>query len=242
MRLLLALPFLLGATLVQAEPASPQHYEQVFGLSGISLLCEQAAPLIQRGQPEQPQLDQLFAAKPLCAELAEKMSGEFQQAELERIELALQSPLALQFTQAERAVGEGGGEALEAYRQQLKAKPPRGSRVELVHRLDAAARTSDMATLLRYEVAKTQALMALKAQSKNADEAQLAEQTAAQMPVLRESSSSAVESFMLFAYRQQPSDKVAEYAALYEQPVLSRLLQRSIELMPQLFAERRAKL
>lgn len=242
MRLLMAVPLLLGITLGQAQAASQEHYAQAFSLSGISLLCERALPLIQLAQPQHLELEQLFAAQPMCAELAQMLGDEFDDAQLERIVLALSSPLALQFTQAESAVGGSGGEALEVYSQQLQAKPPRAIRVELVQRLDKAARTTDMATLLRYEAVKTQALLALKTRGQTLTEAELAAQTAAQLPVLRESSNAAVASFMLFAYRQQPSARIAEYAALYEQPELSRLLQRSIDLMPQLFAERRAKL
>ena len=47
---------------------------------------------------------------------------------------------------------------------------------------------------------------------------------------------------MLFAYRQMPSAQLAEYAALYEQPAVARLLESSVQVLPQLFAERRAML
>ena len=47
---------------------------------------------------------------------------------------------------------------------------------------------------------------------------------------------------MLYAYRQLPSDQLAEYAALYEHPGVSRLLAASLEAVPRLFGERREQL
>jgi hypothetical protein len=51
-----------------------------------------------------------------------------------------------------------------------------------------------------------------------------------------------VETFMFYAYRQMPSDQLAEYAALYEHASVSQLLAISLEEVPQLFAERREQL
>jgi hypothetical protein len=39
-----------------------------------------------------------------------------------------------------------------------------------------------------------------------------------------------------------PSAQLAEYAALYEQPMVKLLLESSAQVLPQLFAERRAML
>ena len=47
---------------------------------------------------------------------------------------------------------------------------------------------------------------------------------------------------MFYAYRQMPSDQLAEYAALYEHASVSQLLAISLEEVPQLFAERREQL
>lgn len=131
---------------------------------------------------------------------------------------------------------------LSAVRVQLAQRPPRKDRLALVRRLDAAAHTTTLAALLRYEVGKTQALLALKARGDTLDEQALSRQTASQAAALRASSAEAVESFMLFAYRQMPSAQLAEYAALYEQPMVKLLLERSVQVLPQLFAERRAAL
>jgi len=67
-------------------------------------------------------------------------------------------------------------------------------------------------------------------------------QTQAQADAIRQSSEQAVETFMFYAYRQMPSDQLAEYAALYEHPSVSQLLSTSLDLLPQLFAERREQL
>ncbi|QVM88561.1 hypothetical protein I0D68_08690 [Pseudomonas lalucatii] len=108
-----------------------------------------------------------------------------------------------------------------------------------MRRLDAAARTTELAALLRYEVGKTQALLALRARGETLDEQSLSRQTSAQAEALNQSSAAAVESFMLYAYRQIPSEQLAEYAALYEQPALRRLLDESLQALPRLFATRR---
>ena len=63
-----------------------------------------------------------------------------------------------------------------------------------------------------------------------------------QAEAIRQSSEQAVETFMFYAYRQMPSDQLAEYAALYEHASVSQLLAISLEVVPQLFAERREQL
>lgn len=47
---------------------------------------------------------------------------------------------------------------------------------------------------------------------------------------------------MLYAYRQTPSEQLAEYAALYEQAPLRAVLEASAQALPEVFAARRAKL
>ena len=85
-------------------------------------------------------------------------------------------------------------------------------------------------------------LLALKARGENIDEQALSSQTQAQEQALRASSTTAVESFMLFAYRRMPSAQLADYAALYEEETVALLLERSLEIFPELFAARRAQL
>lgn len=211
-------------------------------LAGVSLLCEQTAPLLQRGMnaEQQKQVAQTFASAPLCEELGRRVADELGADQLEAALKLLESPLAQYFTTAERAVGEDGG--LPAYRQQLQERPPLKQRQDLVRNLDQAARTSELATLLRYEVGKTQALLALRARGGDLDEPSLAEQTASQLAPLRESSTRGVETFMLYAYRQTPSDQLGEYVALYQQPPLRALLKASVEALPVVFAAKRAQL
>lgn len=243
MRLLL-LPFLLlPAALARAEPASPQALLPLLELAGIHLLCEQSAPLLQRGQePErQARLGELFDGGRLCLELAERVGARLDAAQLEQAGELLDSPLAQRFTAVERAVGEQP-EGLAEYRERLVRQPPRGVRLELVRRLDGAAHTTDLASLLRYEVGKTQALLALEARGESLDEAELQAQTQAQAEAIRQSSAAAVESFMLYAYRQMPSDQVAAYAELYEDASVRQLFAASLEVVPQLFGERRDQL
>ncbi|WP_187803967.1 hypothetical protein [Aquipseudomonas alcaligenes] len=241
MRLLTFIPLLFALASAQAAEPSPV-LDQVLDLAGVRLLCEQTAPLLQRGMPakQQKQLAQAFAAGPLCADLARQLSRELPKAQLDEALALLNSPLARHFTEAERAVGTDGG--LAAYRAQLGERPPRQDRLELVRRLDKAAHTTDLATLLRYEVGKTQALLTLRSRGKNIDEKALGEQTAAQVAPLRASSASGVEAFMLYAYRRTPSAQLGEYAALYEQAPLRAVLEASTRALPKLFAERRAKL
>jgi len=242
MRALTLFSLLLAASLARAEPASPQAFRAVFELAGIRLLCEQSAPLLQRGLPaeQQAQLGRAFAADALCLDLAIRIAPRLDAAQLQRVEAALDSPLARRFTAAERAVGESAG--LADYRAQLARHPPRQERLALVRRLDRAAHTTTLSALLRYEVGKTQALLALKARGETLDEQALSAQTAAQAQALRASSAQAVEAFMLYAYRQMPSAQLAEYAALYEQAPLSTLLEASLQALPEVFAARRAAL
>lgn len=243
MRLLL-IALLLSSSLAHAAPPKVEAFAPVFELVGIRLLCEQSAPLVQRGlaDKQQAQLAKVFAADGLCLDLAKRLAGKLDQVQLQQAHELLGSPLAQAFTAAERSVGEGGAEALAAYRQQLGERPPREDRLALVRRLDAAAHTTTLATLLRYEAGKTQALLALQARGDSIDEQALSSQTKAQEEALRVSSAEAVESFMLYAYRQMPSEQLAEYAALYEQPAVARLLDSSVQVLPELFAARRAQL
>lgn len=239
------LPYLLTLAwlaLSASAHAADDALARVLELSGVKLLCEQTAPLLQRGMPTEQQnaLGLAFAAAPLCADLAAKVAKQVKREQLTAALQLLDSPLAQHFTAAERAVGEDGG--LVTYRQQLQERPPLGRRLELVQRLDKAAHTTELATLLRYEVGKTQALLALRARGGNLDEKSLAEQTAAQLPPLRESSAKGIEAFMFYAYRQTPSDQLAEYAALYEQAPLRAVLEASVKALPEVFAARRAML
>jgi hypothetical protein len=243
MRFLIVLPLLLSAPLAWAQTPSPQAFNKVFELAGISLLCEQTAPLLQRGLPEvqQAALAKAFTAEALCQDLAKQLVPQFSLEHLQQAQTLLESPLAQQFTAAERAVGENETE-LASYRQQLTSRPPRADRLALVQRLDGAAQTTALATLLRYEVGKTQAVLTLKAQGGSIDEATLSSKTTAQRDALRESSQQAVQAFMLFAYRQTPSEQLAEYAALYEQEPVKGLLSASVQALPKVFAARRAAL
>ncbi|UYP30705.1 hypothetical protein OEG79_01045 [Pseudomonas sp. Z8(2022)] len=243
MRLFLLPLLLLAAITVRAEPASAKTLLPLFELAGIHLLCEQTVPMLQRGQgeAEQKRLAQLFAGETFCLDLARRVGKRFDDVQGEQVRERLDSPLAQRFTAAERAVGEQP-EGLAEYRQRLQEQPPRGVRLELIKRLDAAARTTELASLLRYEVGKTQALLALRARGETLSEAELQAQTQKQAEAIRQSSEQAVESFMFYAYRQMPSDQLADYAALYEHPSVSQLLAISLEVVPQLFAERRQQL
>lgn len=238
------LVLLLISNLAYAEPGKVAAFAPVFELAGIRLLCEQSAPLLARGlsEQQQAQLGDAFAADALCQDLARQLAGTFDQAVLQQIQGVLDSPVARRLGAAERAVGQDGGAALASYRVQLAQRPPRAERLALVRRLDGAARTSELASLLRYEVGKTQTLLTLMARGDSLDEQGLSRQTASQAAALRASSTEAVESFMFYAYRQMPSAQLAEYAGLYEQPAVALLLERCVQVLPRLFAERRAML
>ena len=240
MRLMTAVALLVSLSFAGQSAAAT--LERVLELAGVQLLCEQTLPLLQRGMSgeQQQALAEQFQAKPLCADLAKQVAPKLQQQQLEVALKLLDSPLARHFTEAERAVAKDGG--LAAYRLQLQERPPLQARLELVRRLDQAAHTTELATLLRYEVGKTQALLALRARGEDIDEKVLAEQTAAQLQPLRASSASGVEAFMLYAYRSTPSAQLGEYAALYEQPALRAVLEASTQALPAVFAARRAKL
>lgn len=233
---------LFAGSLAQAAAPAPEAFAPVFELAGIRMLCEQSAPLVQRGldAKQAQQVAQAFDADSLCLELAKGLAGKLDQAQLQEVHGLLDSPLSHRFTAAERSVG--GDEAFAAYRAQLAERPPRAERLELVRRLDAAAQTTTLATLLRYEAGKTQAVLALKARGESIDEKTLSAQTKAQEDALRASSVEAVESFMLYAYRQMPSEQLSEYAAIYEHPAVAHFFESSVALLPQLFAARRARL
>ncbi|MCU1718938.1 hypothetical protein [Pseudomonas sp. 5P_3.1_Bac2] len=243
MRVLLLVMLLLSPWLAAADNA--QAYK-LFELAGINVLCEQSAPLAQKGLSEdlQKRVAAAFSAQGLCDELAQRLATKLTPEQFKEALALLQTPLAQGFTAAERAVGESedGSQGLAAYRQQLKERPPLPARLQLVQRLDAASHTTDLATLLRYEAGKTQAWLSLQQRGQSIDEQALSAQTTRQAEELRSSSAQAVESFMLYAYRQMPSDQLTQYAELYEQPAVSLLMSSSLQLLPQLFAQRRAKL
>ncbi|WP_277052540.1 hypothetical protein [Zestomonas thermotolerans] len=237
------LALLLLPLFVCAEPARPGDLPRAFQLAGLRLLCEQSAPLIQHGLDQRQKVAQAFAADALCDELARQVAGQLEVAEVHEVERLLDSPLAQRFTAAERAVGEAGGtEGLAAYREKLKSAPPRADRLALVQRLDQAAQTSALAARLRQEVDKTRLLLALRARGQPASERRLEELSARQLEALRSSSRAAVESFMFFAYRRIPSAELSEYAALYEQAPVRKLLEASVEALPGVFAARREAL
>ncbi|WP_256578156.1 hypothetical protein [Pseudomonas sp. PIC25] len=233
-----------GASTASPSAVAPQALARFLDLAGVRLLCEQAAPLLQNGFPaeQQARLGEAFAADRLCGDLAARLAPQVNAEQLQEAERLLDSPLARRFTEVEREVGESGAEGLAQYRAQLGDRPPRPERLALIKRLDASARTSELAALLRYEMGKTQALLALWARNQDLDEAALAKQTASQAEKLRESSRQGVESYMLYAYRQQPSGQLAAYAELYERPEVSDLLRACVALLPEVFAARRAAL
>jgi hypothetical protein len=243
MRLVIALPLLLVASLARSEAPAPSAFTKLFQLTGLTLLCQQAEPLLSSGlsAAQQATLGDLFAPEPLCLDLAKQLASQFSVAQLQQAQAQLESPLAEQITVAERAVGEQEAE-LASYSEQLRAHPPRAERLSLVQRLDHAAQTTAMSALLRYEVGKTQALLALKAQGGSIDEATLSAKTTVQRDALRASSEHAVQTFMLFAYRQTPSTQLTAYAMLYEQEPLQGLLDASVVALPKVFAARRAAL
>lgn len=243
MRLSLVFPLVLLSTLAQAEPSKPASFERVFDLAGIRLLCEQSGPLIQQGlsDAQQKKVAAAFSADALCSDLAKRLVPKLTAEQVEQAAKVLDSPLAQRFTVAERGVGDGGN-GLAQYREQLSSKAPRADRVALVQRLDKAAHTTEMATLLRYEVGKTQALLALRAKGKTISEDKLASATANQVEGLRDGSARAVESFMLYAYRQMPTGELTDYAAIYEQAPVSQLLSAALKELPAVFADRRAAL
>lgn len=242
MRLLLFLFACLAMPLL-AAPSTPENVQRAFALSGVRLLCEQAAPLIQRGLPAEQQaaVGRAFEADALCGELARRVAAQLPANELQQAQSLLSSPLAQRFTEAERRVG-GESAALAAYHQQLSARPPRPERLELVRQLDRQARTSELATLLRYEAGKTQALLSVQLRGQQITEQALTEQTAGQRARLQESSRQGVEVFMLFAYRQIPSAELGEYLALYQQPAVQHLLAMTVAALPEVFAGQRAQL
>jgi hypothetical protein len=243
MRVLL-IALLLSPVFAHAAPPKAEAFAPIFELAGIRLLCEQTTPLVQRGlsDKQQAQLAKVFAADVLCLDLARRLAGKLDQAQLVEAQRLLESQVAQDFTAVERSVGEGGAKGLAAYRKQLLERPPREERLALVQRLDAAAHTTTLATLLRYEVGKTQALIALRARGESIDEKALSSQTKSQEAALRASSAAAVESFMFYAYRQMPSEKLAEYTAVYEQPAVAQLLEGIVQVLPELFALRRGQL
>lgn len=227
----------------RAEPPTQTALLDALTLSGIELLCEQSGPMLLRGQSEarQQQLRGLYAAKDLCLDVAKRMSTAVVADNVKRAQALLDGELAKRFTELERAVGEAP-EELAQYRERLAKNPPRGLRMELVKRLDQAAYTTSLASLLRYEVGKTQALIALLDRGENLDEQSLHQQTQKQAEQIKASSEPAVASFMLFAYRRMPSDQLQAYVELYEDPAVGEVLAQGYRAMEQVFADRREQL
>lgn len=239
---ILALSLVLFSSLSLAQPVTPKALDRVFELAGVRLLCEQTDPLLRRGLPAATakKLGAQFSSDVLCTALAAKVAAKLTEAQLAEAEELLEGALAARFSAAELAVGAAEEGALEEYRKQLAERPPRGARLELVQRLDKAAHTTDLAHLLRYEIGKTQAWLVLRGRGEKLSETQLSERTEAEGKALRTSSQQGVESFMLFAYRQIPSDQLQAYAELYENASVALLLNSTVAAIPQVFAERRA--
>ena len=91
MRLLMTL-LCLAASLAHAAPPKAEAFAPLFELAGIRLICEQSAPLVQRGlgEQQQAQLARLFAADALCLDLAKRMATSFDQARLQQALRALE--------------------------------------------------------------------------------------------------------------------------------------------------------
>ena len=89
---------LLAALLALAGPAraADNTLERVLELSGVKLLCEQTAPLLQRGMQAEQQkaLGQAFAAAPLCRDLASRVAKQVKREQLDAALKLLDSPLA----------------------------------------------------------------------------------------------------------------------------------------------------
>lgn len=244
MRVLLLALTLLGAPwLALAAPAKPESLAPLFELAGVRLLCEQSAPLIQRGLPpeQQKQVATAFAADALCRSLARRVALQLSAEEVAQARALLAGELAGRFTEAERAVGEDA-EGLASYAKQLAERPPLAARIELVRELDRQAHTSELAARLRYEAGKTQAWLAVKARGEQIDEKTLNAQTQEQRKSLRRSSRQNVETFMLYAYRRMPSEELQQYVELYRQPALQKLLAESLKQLPRVFAAQRRQL
>jgi len=236
------LPAVLLTLVLPAQAGADAALQRVFDLTRVQLNCEQVAPLLQQGMNAEQQnaLGAAFAAGPFCEDLLERTSARLEPGQSEAAVKLLESPLVEHFAAAERAVGFDGD--LVTYAQQLKERPPLGQRIDLVRRLDKAAYFSELLALLHYEAGKTRALVSLRATGGDLDEKALTEQSAGQLPQLQTSSLAFVEPVMLYAYRRTPSDQLAEYAALYEQPALHAVRRAIIEALPEVFAARRAQL
>ena len=242
MRVLVLASVLFSTSLWAAAP-TPSSVQPVLELSGVNLICQQAEPLLKRGieAKQQAQIGVRFAPEAFCQALAARIAKGLTGAQLQAAHAALASERASRFTALERAVGDNN-QALIDYGQKLKQQPPLGERLALVRSLDHSAHTSELATLLRYEVGKTQALLGVLARGQRIDEKSLSEQTAQQRDKLASSSREAVEAFMLFAYRTQPGDEIAAYRDLYLSEPIKAFYAQVLKALPALFAERRAQL
>ncbi len=238
------LPLLCLTGLVQAADAPGPNVQRALQLVGVGLLCEQTAPLLAKDLDSAalPELTKLFAAKALCEQFAVQVQAAVPAETIDQAVVLLQSPMAQHFTELERAVGKETNGGFGAYSKQLTEKPARGARLELMQRLDTAAHASLLAALVRYEVGKTQAWITLKDAGQQLDEQTLSEQTQAQAAQLQKNVSAVVTDYMLYAYRQTPSDQVLAYTELYEQAPLQALLNASQAAIIKVFAERRAQL
>lgn len=243
MRALLLACSLLSAPLAFAAPAKPETLAPLFELAGVRLLCEQTAPLIERGLPpeQQQQVNRSFSADQLCRPLAQRVALQMTAEEVAQAKSLLEGPLAREFTEVERAVGEDV-EGLAAYAKQLAERPPLKARRDLIRELDRQAHTSELAAVLRYESGKTQAWLAVRARGEQIDEKTLSQQTQEQRQSLRRSSRQNVETFMLYAYRRMPSERVQAYLALYQDPAVQKLLATSLKQLPRVFAAQRRHL
>ncbi|WP_374287175.1 hypothetical protein [Pseudomonas fluvialis] len=238
MRLISLFALLLCSLASQAATPLQDSLE----LIGIQQLCLQTGALAQQGMPaeQQARLAKAFDGERLCHDLQQRLAKRLSREQQEQAQVLLGGELARFFSEAERSAASDP--QLAAYRQRLAEQPPLGARIELIQQLDATAHTSALASLLRYEIGKSQAWLTVHSRGESIDEQQLASATVEQQQRLQQASQQAVQGFMLYAYRRMPSEQLQSYLDLYRQPPLQALLQASQEELLQLFRERRSEL
>ncbi|MCL6414315.1 hypothetical protein MIB92_01510 [Aestuariirhabdus sp. Z084] len=239
-----------------AETVTPDLANRSLELSGMELFLKQVPVMMDhllRAQNATTTAEQELLGKAserlkqqinyesLNKQLVEHLLASGRSDYLQQMNSALNSPLAKAMNEKEKQVSSADGrQRLAEYREKVKLNPPRGVRVELLRRLDAASRTSEISVLLREELNTSivHASKVLTGVSTGAEDSAVNLNTPAQKKMLA-TSGQQVHSFFLYAYRQVPTPQLEKYVQLYEADATRWFVDQCVTAVKDFFSKQR---
>ncbi|WP_426415601.1 hypothetical protein [Aestuariirhabdus sp. LZHN29] len=254
--ILLLLSGLLLWTNGYAETVSHELAEQSLQKSGIELFLKQTPIMLdhllraQNARTEEEQvllrqaserLQQQITFEQLHQRLVNRLLQSGHSDYLKQMNAALDSPLAKAMNEREKQAGSADGrQRLEEYREKVQLNPPRGTRVELVKRLDNASRTSQISVMLREQltlsIRHAAEVLTQRPDGENPGAKELDQQVHEQ---LVKASRQQVESFFLYSYRQVPTAQLEQYVLLYEADATRWFMDQCLDAMREFFTNQR---